>query len=67
MIYYPEKLKSRYGLDKLSEDILSDYDVITKKLGIPYLNGEIDFDRVSRFILNDIRSSNISGVTFDRR
>ena len=65
--YYPEKLKTRYGLDSLTEDIIKDYDVITKKLGIPYLNGEIDFDRVSRFILNDIRSSNISGITFDRR
>ena len=64
--YYRNVLSNYYNMDELDEDIVETYNIIGKKIGA-YKNGETDFRRVSQFILNDIKSEKIKGITFDRK
>lgn len=63
--YYPEILNERFGIKKLG-DILEAYELIAKKIGA-MKNGEVDYERVSFKIVNDIKLENIKGITFDRK
>ena len=65
--YYKEILKNRYNINYLDEDICVTYDTIGKKIGAIVSGGEIDYNRVSDYILNDIKNEYIKGITFDRR
>lgn len=62
--YYPNILKERYNLTSV-QDIESAYEAIGKNMGA-IKNGEVDYDRVSKKILNDIKMEYIKGITFDR-
>ena len=64
--YYNDILKNRYGVDHVDEDLCVTYDAIGKKIGARISGGEIDYDRVSTFIVNDMKQDVIKGVTFDR-
>ena len=61
--YYPGILKERYSIDTFS-DVLEAYDVIGKKIGA-FKNGEVEYEKVSLKVLNDIKNEYIKGVTFD--
>lgn len=62
--YYPEILKERYKITNV-EDIESAYESIGKNMGA-MKNGEVDYNRVSTKILNDVKMEYIKGITFDR-
>ena len=65
--YYPDILKSRYNLYSIDNDLLDEvYDTIGRKIGAVISGGEIDYDRVSKTILEDIKNERIRGITFDR-
>ena len=64
--YYPEILKTRYKVNNIDEDICIMYDIIGKSIGAIISGGEIDYNRVSEYILNDIKNEYINGITFDR-
>lgn len=65
--YYPEILKSRYNIDSFSNDEIEEsYETIGRKIGAIIKGGEIDFERVSNAILNDIKNELVKGITFDR-
>ena len=64
--YYPEKLKERYKLEFLHDDILIDLEIIGKQRGCLIKGGEIDYDKVMSLIMNDIKNGYIKGITFDR-
>ena len=59
-------MKERYGIEKLDEDILVNYETIGKKRGCLIKGGEIDYDKVNTIVINDIKNGNIKGITFDR-
>lgn len=63
---YPEKLKERYGIEKnLSGlDFEAVYDTIGRKIGA-IKNGEVDYERVSNRIINDIKDEYIKEILFD--
>ena len=63
--YYPDKLFDRYGIKKL-DDYEEVYAIIGSKIGA-IRGGEVDYDKVSNYIINDIKQENIKGVTFDRK
>lgn len=64
---YPDILKSRYNLDYVDNDLLDEvYDTIGRKIGAVISGGEIDYDRVSKTILEDIKNERVKGITFDR-
>lgn len=66
---YPELLAKRYDLDislvKDSEDILV-MDMIGKKRGCLMRGAEIDYERVAKLIINDLRNMKIGAMTFER-
>ena len=65
--YYPSILKSRYNLDSLDmDDLITVYETIGRKIGAVISGGEIDYDRVSKTILEDIKNERVKGITFDR-
>ena len=65
--YYPDILKTRYNLDGIDDDFLDEvYDTIGRKIGAIISGGEVDYDRVSNTILEDIKSERVNGITFDR-
>ena len=64
--YYNSILKSRYNIDHVdNDDICVTYDAIGKKIGAIISGGEIDYDRVSNFILNDVKNELVKNITFD--
>ena len=66
-MYYPDKLQEYYGLEKVDdENIMEAYETIGKKIGATR-NGEVDYERVSTKIINDIKLEKIKGITFDRK
>lgn len=64
--YYPVMLKKRYNIDHIDEDLCITYDAIGKKIGAIISGGEVDYNRVSEYILNDIKNEYIKEITFDR-
>ena len=66
--YYPDKLRGRYGVmpNSVELDIEGAYEVIAKGMGA-IRGGEVDYERVSNKIINDIKTESIKGITFDRK
>lgn len=65
--YYPDIIKSRYNLDNVSnDDLITVYEMIGRKMGAIVSGGEVDYDRVSRLVLEDIKNERIKNITFDR-
>ncbi|MGM9835003.1 MAG: ribosome biogenesis GTPase YlqF [Bacilli bacterium] len=65
--FYPEKLIERYNIESINNDDISEtYDLIGKKVGAIIIGGEVDYDRVSNVILNDVKNEYIKNITFDR-
>lgn len=62
--YYPTILKERYNVENV-KDIENVYETIGKNMGA-IRNGEVDYERVSKKIIDDIRMEYIKGITFDR-
>ena len=64
--YYPELLKERYGItpNPVELDLEGSYEIIARNMGA-IRNGEIDYERVSNKIINDIKGELIKGVVFD--
>ena len=62
--YYPIILKERFGITDL-KDMEQVYEQIAEKIGA-IKKGEIDYDRVSKKIINDIRLEYVKGITFDQ-
>ena len=66
---YPNLLAERYGLDKKLVETSEDIDVmdmIGKKRGCLMRGGEIDYERVAKLIINDLRNLKIGAMTFER-
>ena len=64
--FYPNKLKEELKIEYYNDDIESLYKELSIKNNIPYKD-EIDYDKVSLFIINKIKSEKIKEITFDRR
>lgn len=64
--YYPNQLKERYGVEKITDDIIDVYDQIGKKRGCLIKGGEVDYDKVIMLIINDLKNGAIKNITFDR-
>ena len=60
--YYPDILKSRYNVVELDEDFIEVYEIIGKKIGAIISGGEVDYNRVSDYILNDIKNEYIKQI-----
>ena len=65
--YYPHLLKERYNLEYVdNDDLVTIYESLGHKIGAIVKGGEVDYERVSKTILDDLKNERIKGVTFDR-
>ncbi len=64
--YYPDKLKERYGIlpNPVELDLKEAYQTIAQSMGA-IRGGEVDYEKVSQKIINDIKGEYIKGVVFD--
>ena len=60
---YNSLIKELYNIE--DNDIIYMYETIAKKIGA-IKNNEIDYDKVSKKVYNDVVSEKIKGVTFDK-
>lgn len=64
-LHYPERMKERYGIDFVAEDLVETFDQIGKLRRVYAQGGEIDYDQVALLIVRDIRDLNLGKLTFD--
>lgn len=62
---YPERLKDRFQLDKVPDDLVELFDHIGKLRGCIMSGGLIDYDKTAELIVREIRSEKFGPVTFD--
>ena len=66
--YYPERLTEKYGLTTIgesSDEIVAVFDHVGKQRNALSAGGEIDYDKVSELIVQDIRNEQLGKLTFD--
>ncbi|QAV26457.1 ribosome biogenesis GTPase YlqF [Neobacillus thermocopriae] len=64
--HYPNRLKERYALADIPEDIVQLFDDIGKKRGCLAAGGVVDYDKVAELVLRDIRTEKLGRLSFDR-
>ena len=63
---YKQNLVNRYGINNFNyDDIVPSYDIIGKKRGCIVSGGNIDYDKVSKLIIKDLREGKLGKITFD--
>ncbi|MDN3449306.1 ribosome biogenesis GTPase YlqF [Planococcus sp. APC 3906] len=64
---YPERLKERYGIDGVDDEIVNTFDAIGKRRSFVSSDGEVDYEMTAEAIVRDIRNQYLGRVTFDYR
>lgn len=64
--YYPERLKERYGISEIHEDVVELFDAIGEKRGCKMSGGFIDYDKVAELVIREIRQEKLGRITFDK-
>lgn len=60
---YPDKIKEKYNIE-ISDDVYEIFDNLAKRFNF-YDNGEINYEKISQRVYNDLVSGVLKGVTFD--
>ncbi|MEG7354314.1 ribosome biogenesis GTPase YlqF [Bacillus inaquosorum] len=64
--HYPERLKERYSLDEIPEDIAELFDAIGEKRGCLMGGGLINYDKTTEVIIRDIRTEKFGRLSFEQ-
>lgn len=66
--HYPNRLEEKYGLTEIGEnpdEILAVFNHLGKLKNTVIAGGEIDYDKVSEIVVQEIRSEQLGKLTFD--
>ncbi|UTR10885.1 ribosome biogenesis GTPase YlqF [Evansella sp. LMS18] len=63
---YPGRLKERYKLDDIPDDVVELFDEIGKKRGALMGGGMVDYDRVAEILFREFRSGTMGRITMER-
>ncbi|AZB42921.1 ribosome biogenesis GTPase YlqF [Bacillus sp. FJAT-42376] len=63
---YPERLKERFGLEEIPEEIVMLFDEIATRRGCVMSGGIVDYDKTSELVLREIRSEKLGALSFER-
>lgn len=63
--YYKDKLEEKYNIE-ISDDPNEIFTSLAKKFNYLEKDGEIDYEKISNKVYNDLVSGSLKGVTFDR-
>ncbi|MFE8695203.1 ribosome biogenesis GTPase YlqF [Cytobacillus sp. FJAT-53684] len=62
---YPVRMKERYKLEVIPEDIVELFDEIGKFRGCLMGGGEIDYDKVTELVIREFRSEKLGPITLE--
>ncbi len=65
-LLYPERLKERYGIQTLSDDLTTEYDLIAKRRGALMKGGVTDYEKTATIVINDLKNGYLGDITLDR-
>jgi ribosome biogenesis GTPase A len=63
---YPERLKDRYKLNSVPDEVVEMFDHIGVLRGCLRAGGEVDYDKVSELVIREVRSEKFGPITFER-
>ncbi|MFE8699056.1 ribosome biogenesis GTPase YlqF [Cytobacillus sp. FJAT-54145] len=63
---YPERLKERYSLEIIPEDIVELFDAIGRRRGCLMGGGEVDYDKVAELVIREIRTELFGPLSFEK-
>ena len=63
---YPERLKERYKLESVPENVVEMFDSIGKLRGCLMGGGEVDYDKVAELVVREVRMEKIGPLTFEK-
>ncbi|MEW9501324.1 ribosome biogenesis GTPase YlqF [Jeotgalibacillus marinus] len=63
--YYPDRLKARYELEEIPQDIVELFGIIGTRRGCLMAGGVVDFDKTADIIVRDVRNIQFGPLTFD--
>jgi len=63
---YPERLKERFQLQYIPEDIVDFFDQIGNRRGCLMGGGEVDYDKVAELVIREFRSELFGPITLER-
>lgn len=62
---YPQRLIQRYDIDPLPANDIDFLELLAKKRGCIVSGGRIDLEKVSRLLINEMRSGDLGGLCFE--
>jgi ribosome biogenesis GTPase A len=63
--HYPNRLKERFNLNEIPDEVVLLFDEIGKKRGCIMPGGYIDYDKTSELIIREIRSDKLGRLSFE--
>ncbi|WML43683.1 ribosome biogenesis GTPase YlqF [Neobacillus sp. PS3-40] len=63
---YPDRLKERYNLESIPEDLVELFEHIGSLRGCLMGGGLVDYDKVAELIVREIRSEKFGALTFEK-
>ncbi|VEF48423.1 ribosome biogenesis GTP-binding protein YlqF [Bacillus freudenreichii] len=63
--HYPEKLKRRFQLEELPEDMVDLFDHIGRLRGCLTSGAEVDYEKTAETVVMDVRTQKLGNITFD--
>ncbi|MCR9115661.1 MAG: ribosome biogenesis GTPase YlqF [bacterium] len=63
--HYPDRLSERYKLDPLPTDMLEFLETLARKRGCLRKNSIVDYERVSKILVTELRSGKLGPVTLE--
>ncbi|WP_102271476.1 ribosome biogenesis GTPase YlqF [Cytobacillus massiliigabonensis] len=63
---YPDRLKERFQIEGIPEDIVDLFDEIGKVRGCLMGRGEIDYDKVTELVIREFRTEKLGAITLER-
>ncbi|WP_010649346.1 ribosome biogenesis GTPase YlqF [Oceanobacillus massiliensis] len=63
--YYPEQLEERYTIDRTMDDMLEIFNAIGKQRGALESGGNVNFDKVSDVVIQDLRTGRLGHITLE--
>ena len=62
---YPTLIQQRYNLDSLPQSEVELLEVIARKRGCLVSGGRVDFEKVSRLVISELRSGELGAICFE--
>lgn len=63
--HYPSRLSERFGIDEIPDSELAFLELLGARRGCLRAGGQVDLEKVSSILLNELRSGKLGGITFE--